>query len=155
MAATMAVIRACAPPAAAATSSAAPFSADATKRKKSSSARVLVLGGTGRVGGSTATALSKLRPDFSILVGGRNRSAKLPPHILLCPALFSDLLFSSAPIAMGVVTYWDAILLLGRKVNPLLLNLGNSLNLYKLIPEMQACWRRRYRVSNHTYPVIN
>ncbi|KAK3139282.1 hypothetical protein QOZ80_5AG0380680 [Eleusine coracana subsp. coracana] len=61
--ATMAVIRACAPP------------ADATKRnkKKPSSARVLVLGGTGRVGGSTATALSKLRPDLTILVGGRNR----------------------------------------------------------------------------------
>jgi len=34
---------------------------------------VLVLGGTGRVGGSAATALSKLRPDLSILVGGRNR----------------------------------------------------------------------------------
>jgi len=34
---------------------------------------VLVLGGTGRVGGSTATALSKLRPDLSVLVGGRNR----------------------------------------------------------------------------------
>ncbi|TVU50799.1 hypothetical protein EJB05_02189, partial [Eragrostis curvula] len=64
--ATMAVVRACAPPAAAP-------AADATKRRKSSSARVLVLGGTGRVGGSTATALSKLRPDLSILVGGRNR----------------------------------------------------------------------------------
>ncbi|KAK3136081.1 hypothetical protein QOZ80_5BG0427750 [Eleusine coracana subsp. coracana] len=70
--ATMAVIRACAPPAAA---GAVPSSADATRRnkKKPSSARVLVLGGTGRVGGSTVTALSKLRPDLSILVGGRNR----------------------------------------------------------------------------------
>ncbi|CAL4911695.1 unnamed protein product [Urochloa decumbens] len=35
--------------------------------------RVLVLGGTGRVGWSTATALSKLRPDLNILIGGRNR----------------------------------------------------------------------------------
>jgi hypothetical protein len=40
-------------------------------------ARVLVLGGTGRVGGSTAAALSKLRPDLSILVKGRNR---YPPY---------------------------------------------------------------------------
>jgi hypothetical protein len=57
----MAVVRACAPP------------ATVAKRNKSSSARVLVLGGAGRVGGSTATALSKLRPDLSILVGDRNR----------------------------------------------------------------------------------
>ncbi|XP_010500613.1 PREDICTED: uncharacterized protein LOC104777975 isoform X2 [Camelina sativa] len=36
--------------------------------------RVLVLGGTGRVGGSTATALSKLCPkQLQIVVGGRNR----------------------------------------------------------------------------------
>ncbi|AAF87886.1 Hypothetical protein [Arabidopsis thaliana] len=35
--------------------------------------RVLVLGGTGRVGGSTATALSKLCPELKIVVGGRNR----------------------------------------------------------------------------------
>ncbi|KAG8089108.1 hypothetical protein GUJ93_ZPchr0011g28151 [Zizania palustris] len=66
------VVRACmplrTPPAVA--SSAAP-SADAQGR--SSSARVLVLGGTGRVGGSTATALSKLRPDLNILIAGRNR----------------------------------------------------------------------------------
>jgi saccharopine dehydrogenase-like NADP-dependent oxidoreductase len=32
-----------------------------------------VLGGTGRVGGSTATALSKLCPELKIVVGGRNR----------------------------------------------------------------------------------
>ncbi|GAB2277048.1 hypothetical protein Dimus_011757 [Dionaea muscipula] len=37
------------------------------------SSRVLILGGTGRVGGSTAVALSKLSPDLQILVGGRNR----------------------------------------------------------------------------------
>ncbi|XP_004505659.1 uncharacterized protein [Cicer arietinum] len=35
--------------------------------------RVLVLGGTGRVGGSTATALSNLCPDLRIVVAGRNR----------------------------------------------------------------------------------
>ncbi|KAL6642218.1 hypothetical protein ACP70R_020399 [Stipagrostis hirtigluma subsp. patula] len=70
--AAMGIVRACAPPAAAAASSAAP-SRDAAQRKTPTSARVLVLGGTGRVGGSTATALSKLRPDLSILVGGRNR----------------------------------------------------------------------------------
>uniref|UniRef100_A0A7N2KMS5 Saccharopine dehydrogenase NADP binding domain-containing protein n=1 Tax=Quercus lobata TaxID=97700 RepID=A0A7N2KMS5_QUELO len=40
---------------------------------KSRSARVLVLGGTGRVGGSTATALSKLCPDLQIIIAGRNR----------------------------------------------------------------------------------
>jgi hypothetical protein len=69
--ATMGVVRACAPPAAAPT---AP-SADAAKRKPSGTrtARVLVLGGAGRVGGSTATALSKLRPDLNIIVGDKNR----------------------------------------------------------------------------------
>ncbi|GKU93982.1 hypothetical protein SLEP1_g7529 [Rubroshorea leprosula] len=40
---------------------------------KTRNSRVLVLGGTGRVGGSTATALSKLCPDLRIIVGGRNR----------------------------------------------------------------------------------
>ncbi|XP_018825478.1 uncharacterized protein LOC108994644 isoform X1 [Juglans regia] len=39
----------------------------------SPNARVLVLGGTGRVGGSTAIALSNLRPDLRIIVAGRNR----------------------------------------------------------------------------------
>ncbi|CAN6325757.1 unnamed protein product [Urochloa humidicola] len=68
--AAMSVVRACAPPAAA--TATAP-SADTAKRKLSRSARVLVLGGAGRVGGSTATALSKLRPDLNILVGDRNR----------------------------------------------------------------------------------
>ncbi|GMI94629.1 hypothetical protein like AT1G50450 [Hibiscus trionum] len=40
---------------------------------KTRNSRVLVLGGTGRVGGSTATALSKLCPHLRIVVGGRNR----------------------------------------------------------------------------------
>ncbi|XP_059430218.1 uncharacterized protein LOC132163857 [Corylus avellana] len=40
---------------------------------KSRNVRVLVLGGTGRVGGSTAIALSKLRPDLHIIIAGRNR----------------------------------------------------------------------------------
>ncbi|PAN41184.1 hypothetical protein PAHAL_8G024600 [Panicum hallii] len=75
MAAMGMVVRACAPPAAVGAASAAPSTRDAAqvKRSPSRTARVLVLGGTGRVGGSTATALSKLRPDLSILVGGRNR----------------------------------------------------------------------------------
>nr|CBX25362.1 hypothetical_protein [Oryza brachyantha] len=68
------VVRACmplpTPPVPVASSSAAP-STDAQRR--SPGARVLVLGGTGRAGGSTATALSKLRPDLSILIAGRNR----------------------------------------------------------------------------------
>ena len=69
------VVRACAPPApAAAAPSRSREAAQAQRRSKPSrTGRVLVLGGTGRVGGSTATALSKLRPDLGILVGGRNR----------------------------------------------------------------------------------
>ncbi|RLN00189.1 uncharacterized protein C2845_PM06G14880 [Panicum miliaceum] len=70
----LAVVRACTPliptpPPAAAAGEAAKMNKSSTSR----SARVLVLGGTGRVGWSTATALSKLRPDLSILIGGRNR----------------------------------------------------------------------------------
>ncbi|KAM7502501.1 hypothetical protein LguiB_001405 [Lonicera macranthoides] len=38
-----------------------------------STSRVLILGGTGRVGGSTAIALSKLCPHLRIVVAGRNR----------------------------------------------------------------------------------
>ncbi|CAI0450212.1 unnamed protein product [Linum tenue] len=41
--------------------------------EKLKGSKVLVLGGTGRVGGSTAVALSKLSPHLSIAVGGRNR----------------------------------------------------------------------------------
>ena len=81
--AAMGMVRACASPAA------APSTRDAAQVKRSSSrtARVLVLGGTGRVGGSAATALSKLRPDLSILVGGRNRwvlGTSMQPTHLLC-----------------------------------------------------------------------
>ncbi|KAL0459171.1 UNVERIFIED_CONTAM: hypothetical protein Slati_0544300 [Sesamum latifolium] len=61
------------------------FAADAGERKNSRkiervelpekvrNSRVLILGGTGRVGGSTALALSKFCPDLRIIVGGRNR----------------------------------------------------------------------------------
>ncbi|KAL4204251.1 hypothetical protein AMTRI_Chr01g131190 [Amborella trichopoda] len=42
------------------------------KKDSSSDYRVLILGGTGRVGGSTATALAKKCPNFRILIGGRN-----------------------------------------------------------------------------------
>ncbi|TKY67804.1 oxidoreductase protein [Spatholobus suberectus] len=41
--------------------------------EKIRNSRILVLGGTGRVGGSTATALSNFCPDLQILVAGRNR----------------------------------------------------------------------------------
>lgn len=41
--------------------------------EKIRNSRILVLGGTGRVGGSTAVALSNLCPDLQILVAGRNR----------------------------------------------------------------------------------
>ncbi|CAK8576918.1 unnamed protein product [Lathyrus sativus] len=41
--------------------------------EKLRNSRVLVLGGTGRIGGSTATALSNLCPDLRIIVAGRNR----------------------------------------------------------------------------------
>ena len=40
---------------------------------KNQNARVLILRGTGRVGGSTAFALSKLCPDLQIVVGSRKR----------------------------------------------------------------------------------
>lgn len=35
--------------------------------------RVLILGATGRVGGSTAIALSNLSPNLHLLLGGRNK----------------------------------------------------------------------------------
>ncbi|KAK7264066.1 hypothetical protein RJT34_31669 [Clitoria ternatea] len=41
--------------------------------EKIRNSKILVLGGTGRVGGSTATALSTFCPDLQILVAGRNR----------------------------------------------------------------------------------
>lgn len=40
---------------------------------KIKSSKVLILGGTGRVGGSTAVALSNLRPDLRLFIAGRNR----------------------------------------------------------------------------------
>ncbi|OVA08050.1 Saccharopine dehydrogenase / Homospermidine synthase [Macleaya cordata] len=43
------------------------------QKKTHQNSRVLILGGTGRVGGSTATALSKFCPDLRLLIGGRNR----------------------------------------------------------------------------------
>ncbi|KAK6937188.1 Saccharopine dehydrogenase, NADP binding domain [Dillenia turbinata] len=41
--------------------------------EKTRNAKVLILGGTGRVGGSTALALSNLCPHLRIIVAGRNR----------------------------------------------------------------------------------
>ncbi|XP_058098665.1 uncharacterized protein LOC131243365 isoform X2 [Magnolia sinica] len=46
---------------------------DHSLRKGHKNCRVLIMGGTGRVGGSTARTLSKLCPDLRILIGGRNR----------------------------------------------------------------------------------
>jgi len=48
--------------------------------EKIRNSRILVLGGTGRVGGSTAIALSNFCPDLQILVAGRNRSVTVPVH---------------------------------------------------------------------------
>ncbi|MFS7914857.1 hypothetical protein Hanom_Chr02g00158471 [Helianthus anomalus] len=50
-----------------------PTVASASLQPETASSRVLVLGGTGRVGGSTAIALSKLSPDLRIVIAGRNR----------------------------------------------------------------------------------
>lgn len=58
--------------------------------------RVLVLGGTGRVGGSTAVALSKLCPKLKIVVAGRNREkgeamvAKLGENSEFCQVDIND-----------------------------------------------------------------
>ncbi|KAK4276299.1 hypothetical protein QN277_019263 [Acacia crassicarpa] len=41
--------------------------------EKTRNSSVLVLGGTGRVGGSTAVALSNFRPDLRVIVAGRSR----------------------------------------------------------------------------------
>lgn len=41
--------------------------------EKLKNSKVVILGGTGRVGGSTAIALSKLCPDLHITIAGRNR----------------------------------------------------------------------------------
>lgn len=41
--------------------------------EKVKNSKVVILGGTGRVGGSTAIALSKLCPDLNIVIAGRNR----------------------------------------------------------------------------------
>ncbi|XP_052620560.1 uncharacterized protein LOC111903843 isoform X3 [Lactuca sativa] len=49
-----------------------PTVATAGPPKETANSRVLILGGTGRVGGSTAIALSKLSPDLRITIAGRN-----------------------------------------------------------------------------------
>ena len=50
--------------------------------EKVGKSRVLVVGGTGRVGGSTAVALSKLCPNLRIVVAGRNRSPRTSLRLL-------------------------------------------------------------------------
>lgn len=42
--------------------------------EKARSSKVLVLGGTGRIGGSTAIALSRISPSLRIVIAGRNRT---------------------------------------------------------------------------------
>ena len=46
---------------------------DSPSELKIKNSKVLILGGTGRVGGSTAVALSNLRPDLRLFIAGRNR----------------------------------------------------------------------------------
>lgn len=41
--------------------------------EKARTAKVLVLGGTGRIGGSTAIALSRISPSLRLVIAGRNR----------------------------------------------------------------------------------
>lgn len=56
---------------------------------KVKNSRILILGGTGRVGGSTAIALSNFCPDLRIVIGGRNRYFFM---ILICgPFLYNEL----------------------------------------------------------------
>ncbi|KAI3687796.1 hypothetical protein L1987_81499 [Smallanthus sonchifolius] len=50
-----------------------PTVASANLQKETLNSRVLVLGGTCRIGGSTAIALSKLSPHLRIIIAGRNR----------------------------------------------------------------------------------
>jgi hypothetical protein len=55
------------------------------ERKPSRTGHVVMLGlgGTGRVGGSTTTSLSRLRPDLDILVGGSyHRCVREQPFLL-------------------------------------------------------------------------
>ncbi|GFQ02776.1 hypothetical protein PHJA_002421500 [Phtheirospermum japonicum] len=59
--------------------------------EKVRNSRVLVLGGTGRVGGSTAVALSKFCPDLRIVIGGRNRDRGAEMVTKLGNAEFSEI----------------------------------------------------------------
>ncbi|KAG8388970.1 hypothetical protein BUALT_Bualt02G0180600 [Buddleja alternifolia] len=51
---------------------------------KVKNSRILVLGGTGRVGGSTAIALSKYCPDLRIVIAGRNRYVCVCVYMCIC-----------------------------------------------------------------------
>jgi hypothetical protein len=140
MAAAMGIVRACAPPAAAV---GAP---SAQTNKSSRTARVLVLGGTGRVGGSTAAALSKLRPDLTILVGGRNRYVPTLPyrsHLLCTTIWFYSCTYDTTTTSL----IGGPVILPGRKVNPLRRSLETGLNSSRSIPATSACWRKLCRVS--------
>jgi hypothetical protein len=84
------IVRACVPPAPITAAALAPSgsrdTAQARRRSKPlRTGRVAMLGlsGTGCVGGSMATSLSRLRPDLDILVGGSyHRCAGEQPFLL-------------------------------------------------------------------------
>lgn len=70
--------------------------------EKTRHSRVLILGGTGRVGGSTAIALSKLCPELRVIVGGRNRYMEIEIHH------FNAIRMSAICLAFAVnFLYWS------------------------------------------------
>ncbi|KAG6467389.1 hypothetical protein ZIOFF_074794 [Zingiber officinale] len=62
---------------------------------KGESSRVVILGGTGRVGGSTAVALSKLCPSLQLIIAGRNRFGR---NLLYFVELLSNVILINAAV---------------------------------------------------------
>ena len=113
--AAMGMVRACMPVPLPALPAAAHSTGAAEKKPSRGGRRVLVLGGTGRVGWSTATALSKLRPDLRILIGGRNRYMLLPLSLSLSLSLSprpirSPIRHISIEIFVLVLHYYSCII---------------------------------------------
>jgi len=87
---------------------AAVFLSLATLAVSSSPARVLVVGGSGRVGGSTARWLGKLDPTLRVAVGGRSAQSfesarsRLPPQ---CEFVTVDLDGGDAALAQAIAGY--------------------------------------------------
>ncbi|KAK9221106.1 hypothetical protein WN944_009531 [Citrus x changshan-huyou] len=71
---------------------------------KNQNGRVLVFGGTGRVGGSTAVALYKLCPNIQIVVGFRNRQ-----HTLMFVTIPATLSLQSSSKVKAIVANIPAI----------------------------------------------